>query len=301
MAAAARWVASTFGVGREAPAAVARVPGRIGGRMLLGAVGLVLAVVVGAVAGAVAPSPLSLVSGGSVSATGQQVTLNAYRRLPLAFVANGGRLDPRVRFTAQAGGASFFFTRSEAVASLAKGTRGLALRLRFVGANPNPPISGARPASGKVNYLVGDDPARWRTNLPTYGELVYRDLWPGVSMGVRGREGALKYEFRVRPGADPARIRLAYRGQRRLSLGRGGELRIATALGVLRDARPVSYQTIGGRRVPVESSFALGKNGAYGFELGRYDPRLPARDRPRPRLLDLPRRKRLGEFRVRLH
>ena len=80
-------------------------------------------------------------------------------------------------------------------------------------------------------------------------------------MHVRGREGTLKYEFRLRPGANPSRIRLAYHGQRRLALGRGGGLRIATALGVLRDSRPVSYQTIGGKRVPVASRFALGNGG----------------------------------------
>ena len=78
-------------------------------------------------------------------------------------------------------------------------------------------------------------------------------------MHVRGREATLKYEFRLRPGADPSRIRLAYRGQRRLALGRGGEMRIETALGVLRDTRPVSYQTIGGRRAPVASRFVLWK------------------------------------------
>ena len=242
--------------------------------MLLAAAGCVLALLLSAIAGAVATGTLGGGAGdGSASAVAEQAGLSAYQGLPLAFVENGGRLDQRVRYSAQAGGASFFFTASEAVASLTKGKRGLALRLRFLDANPEPVIVGARPGKASVNYLIGDDPAKWQANLPTYGGIVYRELWPGVAMHVRGREGTLKYEFRLRPGADPSRIRLAYRGQRRLALGRGGGLRIETALGLLRDTRPVSYQMIGGRRVPVASRFALGSGGAYGFALGAYDPR----------------------------
>ena len=244
--------------------------------MFLAAAGCVLALLLSAIAGAVATGTLGGGAGsGSAAAVGEQAGLSAYQGLPLAFVANGGRLDRRVRYSAQAGGASFFFTASEAVASLTKGKRGLALRLRFLDANPEPAIVGARPGKGRVNYLIGDDPAKWQTNLPTYGGIVYRELWPGVAMHVRGREGTLKYEFRLRPGADPSRIRLAYHGQRRLALGASGDMRIETALGVLRDTRPVSYQTIGGRRVPVASRFALGNGGAYGFALGAYDPRYP--------------------------
>lgn len=201
--------------------------------------------------------------------------LHAYGALPLAFVPNAGQLDRRVRYTAQAGSASIFLTRREAAVALAHGNHGVALRLAFVGANAKPTIAGARRADGRVNYLLGTDPARWHTNLPRYGQVVYSDLWRGIELRIRGEGGKLKYEFRVAPGADPSRVRLAYRGQERLSLGRGGALRIETALGVLRDARPVSYQLIGGRRIAVESRFVLGRGGAYGFALGKYDPRYP--------------------------
>src|SRR6476659_1993502 len=77
--------------------------------------------------------------------------LNAYRKLPLAFVPNTGQLDRRVRYVAQAGGSSFFFTRTEAMLALRKGKRGVALRLGFLGANPAPRIDGARPGTGRVN------------------------------------------------------------------------------------------------------------------------------------------------------
>jgi hypothetical protein len=149
----------------------------------------------------------------------------------------------------------------------------MALGLRFLGAQAEP--EGMRPLPGRVNYLIGNDPASWRTGLHTYGEVVYRDLWPGIDLAFRDQRGTLKYEFRVAPGADVRDIRLAYRGADRLSLGPDGELDIHTPVGLLRDTRPVSYQAIAGRQLPVESRFVLGGGGAYRFAVGRYDPHHP--------------------------
>ena len=134
------------------------------------------------------------------------------------------------------------------------------------------PNSGFR---GKVNYLVGDDPTKWRQGLPTHGELLYGGLWLGVDMAVRGEGGKLKYEFRLQPGSSVEDVRLAYRGAEGLSVGAGGQLLVQTSLGVLKDAAPVSYQWIGGERVPVESRYTLEGDGGYGFEVGSYDPRYP--------------------------
>ena len=123
-----------------------------------------------------------------VVATGDpKAAVAAYGTLPLSFVPNAGQFDRRVRYSAQAAGAGFFFTRKEAVFSLAqKNKPNVALRLRFVGANRNVAIRGERPAPGRANYLVGNDPWKWHTGLRTYERVVYRDLWPGVDMAFAG-------------------------------------------------------------------------------------------------------------------
>ena len=211
---------------------------------------------------------------------GEHRAREAYASLPLAFVPNAGQTDARVRYSAQASGASVYFTRKAAVLALVKGAKGFALRLTFPGANPAVRIEGRRLGTGTVNYVLGSDPAAWRTNLPTYREVVYRDLWPGVDLVFRGESGILKYEFLLRPGAKVDAIRLAYRGAERLSVSSAGELLIQTPLGLLRDERPRTYQQIGGKRVPVTSRFALvGRDDAYGFALGSYD-------RSRPLVID---------------
>ena len=52
-------------------------------------------------------------------------------------------------------------------------------------------------------------------------------------------------------------IRLAYEGVDRLTLDPEGGLQIGTAIGVLRDAPPVAFQEISGKRVPVASRYEL--------------------------------------------
>ncbi|MFZ3375368.1 MAG: SBBP repeat-containing protein, partial [Chthoniobacterales bacterium] len=201
----------------------------------------------------------------------------AYANLPLSFVPNAGQLDTRVRYTAQSGGGGFYFTTREAVFSLATKTRGLVLRLAFRGANPRPAITSQAARSGTVNYLIGNDPARWHTNLPTYGEIVYRDLWPGIDLLFRGDSGQLTYEFSVKPGARVKDIRIAYRGAKKLSVDKNGNLMIHTSLGSISDTRPTTYQWIDGKRVEVPSRFALNRRSktTYGFSVGAYDRRQP--------------------------
>ena len=212
----------------------------------------------------------------------KQEALAAYGRLPLAFTPNVGQTDPRVRYSAEGAGFSVFLTRRQAMLSLQpldeqRRGRGVALALRFLGSNPNVAVRGERPGPGRVNYLLGNDPAKWRSGLRTYERIAYRNLWPGVDMVFAGQNGELKYEFLVRPGARVRDIRLAYRGAERLTLDRLGNLRIGTSLGVLTDTRPLSYQLVAGKRMRVRSSFALYRRGtSYGFALGRrYDRRYP--------------------------
>ena len=247
--------------------------------------------------GRIAPHTVPPVAAPAESA---EQMLNAYANLPLAFVENQGQVDTRVRYYAQGPRYAFYFTPESVVLSFLKGdsaaatasqgahdvapvgaattaetpaTQGVALALRFIGGNPQATPVAQERAPGEVNYFRGNDPARWQTQLPSFAQVVYREIWPGVDVMLRGQGQQLKYEFRVRPGARPADIRLAYDGADDLTLDGAGGLQIKTALGALRDSPPLSYQEIAGARVPVESQYVLSGHGAYGFAVGAgYDP-----------------------------
>ena len=181
-----------------------------------------------------------------------------------------------MRYYAQGAGYGFFFTPNGATLSFAEGKgRGHALALDFLGADPHATLTAKKRLPGEVNYLVGDEPAKWQKGLATHAELLYGELWPGIDMAVRGEGGKLKYEFHLKPGSSVEDVRLGYRGAEGLKVGAGGELLVQTSLGVLKDAAPVSYQRIGGERVAVESRYRLKGDGGYGFAVGAYDPRYP--------------------------
>src|SRR5918997_1782463 len=221
-----------------------------------------------------AAAPVSQVVAPQMS---EEEALDAYGKLPLSFISNEGQTtEEAVRYSAQGAGYGFSFTKGGAMLSFANGEgRGHALGFEFQGAHPDATLTAQKRLAGEVNYLVGDEPAKWQQGLPTHAELLYGGLWPGIDMAVRGEGGKLKYEFHLKPGSSVDDVRLAYRGAQGLKVGARGELLVQTSLGILEDAAPVSYQRIGGERVPVESRYKVLKGGGYGFAVGTYDPRYP--------------------------
>ena len=181
--------------------------------------------------------------------------------MPLSFAPNVGQTDERVGYVAQGAGYSFFFTDAEAVLSFAPGaddvmgSSGLALALRFLGADAEASPEADSRAAGTVNRLTGSGDGL--SDVPTYEKLIYRELWPNIDLAIHGQGGELRYEFHLRPGADPRDIRLAYAGADGLAVGSDGDMVIDTPLGDLTDARPVAYQELDGRYVSVESRHAI--------------------------------------------
>ena len=86
------------------------------------------------------------------------------------------------------------------------------LRMKLVGSNPAAKISGASELPGKSNYFIGNDPKKWRTNVPTFAQVKYTDVYPGIDLVYYGNHQQLEYDFIVSPGAEPSTIRLAFPG-----------------------------------------------------------------------------------------
>ena len=215
----------------------------------------------------------SLTGGAGLSSTSVQLDLS---QLPLAFVPNAGQTDPAVRFQAHDMGGTLFFTPEEVVLRLpSAGDGSTVVRMRFQGANPDTIITGGERLPGTVNYFRGNDPAQWRTGLPTYSGVVYQGLYPGIDLRYDGASGRLKGTYTVAPGADPSQIRWQHQGVEGVQVNSAtGDLEIQLANGgaTLVERAPVAWQTIQGRRVPVEVAYGLTASGAVHFVLGSYNP-----------------------------
>jgi hypothetical protein len=187
-----------------------------------GAARVTTAVVAGAVVAALttgvgAAAQTSARSGGADAAQAHAVPMGssgstaraerAFGTMPVAFVANRGQTDPRVRYYAVGHRFAFFATRHELMLSLSKDqpNRHLALALRFLHSSPDTVVTAARRAPGTVNYLAGRNPSARQAGLSRYREIVYRNLWPRIDLRLHERAGVLKYEFHVRPGGRLSR------------------------------------------------------------------------------------------------
>ncbi len=227
-----------------------------------------------------------------------QSTARDYGKLPLTFEANMGQTDSRVDFIARTGGGTVFLTPTAAVFSITKPasvdasarrdlaerggrtphgspeTNGVALHMQIVGGNPNATPVGHDRQPGIVNYFVGNDSSQWHANIPTFGGVEYRDVYPGIDLAYYGNNGQLEYDFIVSPGTDPNGITLNFAGADGVDINPQGNLVVHTAIGDVVQQKPLTYQQVGGTRQEITSRYHS-EGASVRFELGSYDTSRP--------------------------
>ncbi|MHC4476283.1 MAG: DUF7948 domain-containing protein [Planctomycetota bacterium] len=208
--------------------------------------------------------------------------------LPACFIANRGQVsEPAVRHVLELAGATVHLGDDGLTLSIpafedrkgmhAKSAREQASVFRMTLSEASKTrAQGSKKLRGSVNYYIGHDKSKWRTSIPTYAEVLYESVYPGIDMAVSCSRSKLKYEFRLAPGANPNTIKVSYAGVEGLSLDRKGNMHIRTDGVELIDCVPFSYQEVNGRRVEVKTSYRLIDKHKYGFAVrGEYDDSLP--------------------------
>lgn len=191
----------------------------------------------------------------------------SFGELPIYFIENQGQLTEEVAFYVQGSDKAIYFTDRGVTFALAGESGRWTVKLSFKGAQAKP--QGEEPTKAIFNYFRGNR-KDWKQGIPSYGKVVYRDLWPGIDLVYSGTARCLKYAFLLQPGADPGKIRLKYDGAAAVALKDSGTLQVTTPAASFEDGRPVAYQTIQGKKVDVPLRYALDKN-TFGFEVGDYD------------------------------
>jgi Abnormal spindle-like microcephaly-assoc'd, ASPM-SPD-2-Hydin/Beta-propeller repeat len=253
--------------------------------------------------------------------------ISAYGKLPLSFEPNQGQIDGQVRFISRGPGYTLFLADTEAVFSLRQanahtpqslpGTgagqdldaaflnsmpkqqpvQDAVLRVQFVGSQRNAAVTGLDKLPGKTNYIHGNDPAKWTTNIPSYAKLQYSNVFQGVDLVYYGNQRQLEYDFVVSGGADPGQISLNFNGARDLHVDQHtGDLVMTVGRQEVRFHQPVAYQvssqqvssqqnaneavsanngSVGtgndSRKDLVAARYRLDSLNHVGFELGNYD------------------------------
>lgn len=215
-------------------------------------------------------------TGSSSPAVAKGAAARGYGQLPLSFAPNRGQAPAGIDFIARGNGYSVALSSTDSVLALRSAHHRVAvLGMRLLGANSHARALAQDALPGKVNYLIGRDQAKWRTGIPTYGQVAYGGVYPGVDAAYHGNQGQLEYDFVVHPGAKASAITLGFTGVRSLRIDHAGELVLSTRGGVLRERAPVAYQQRETRRVPVPSSFIIRDGHQVAFKLGAYDHSTP--------------------------
>ena len=211
-----------------------------------------------------------------LAGTAPAETIVAPAGLPLYFEANQGQAVSSANFIARGSDSQFLISPTGAQIVLRKAGAGpAALRMQFIGADARAQICGDAQLAGKINYLTGNDPARWKTGVPTFAAVRVADLYPGISLRYYGNHRQLEYDFTVAPGADPRAIRIHIEGADKLSFGPGGELVLALPGGEIRQPVPVIYQLANGARREIGGGYRILDAHTVAFTVNQYDPRLP--------------------------
>jgi hypothetical protein len=230
-----------------------------------------------------------------------------YGKLPLSFEANQGQTDPNVKFFSRGSGYSLFLTGDEAVLTLSrKSARGKhrdadpprtlgkmsvvrdsprpdaaaakaggVLRMKLRNANLAAKVTGADELPGTSNYFIGNDPAKWRTDVVSYAKVKYEGIYPGIDLVYYGNQQQLEYDFIVSPGADPNKIGFDIRGARRIHRDQNGDLNFLVGENKIRWRKPLVYQEKDGARQEIAARYAIADTNRVTFELAKYDASRP--------------------------
>jgi hypothetical protein len=182
--------------------------------MTLGSVSLVVGVLLAAAVSGVSAGelpPNAVHAGDSV------------RSVP--FTKNMGQWPDSILYRANAGGATMWFTNNGVYYQFTRriatdddgidpddpfgpgrmpGRRDMArdsvemllIKAQFEGADPRAEVIGLDEVEYRCNYFLGNDPAKWRSDVPNYRSIVMREVYPGVDVHFEGSDrGRLVYRY----------------------------------------------------------------------------------------------------------
>ncbi len=200
------------------------------------------------------------------------------KNLQIPFIANQGQWPDSVVFVGKGLEQTLFVTQDGQLVYSLRGEdkqgniQGWTVVERFMDGAPS--VSGGQKSGTNMSFFKGKDRRQWRRHVSTYQDINLGEVWPGISVKLRLKGNAAEKLVTVQPDASVDKVRMTVDGASDLRIAEDGRLVFNTGIGQAHFSRPVAWQEIDDREVPVGVAYRVDKD-SYGFALGQVNPLHP--------------------------
>ena len=187
------------------------------------------------------------------------------------FIKNLGQFHQNIQFKLEHNAGNIFFEKNgvrfdlfqkEKINELKHGNTkfknvyGHRYKNSFKNANDKVEIVGEKKSNTYHNYFIGDNPKRWKSNVPIFNSIRYNNLYENIDLNYYSYGGKLKYDFIVHPHANIKSLQIQYHGLDSIYL-KSGHLILKTLLGNVIEQAPIGYQLVNGSKKRISCKFVL--------------------------------------------
>lgn len=203
------------------------------------------------------------------------------------FIENKGQWDSRIQFQATLSKGIYLYIENDGftfnLMDLSKYSshekigndnliNGHAFKISFDKINVGTRPQGENVLSTYNNYFIGNDSSQWTTHVKIFEKVVYKNIYPGISLELYFNNGNFKYDIILDTNAAVQNIKFRYEGLDNMFCDQNGNMHLANSVNNIIEEKPYSYQIINGVKKEVVSNYILDNNiVSYSFPKG-YNP-----------------------------
>lgn len=132
------------------------------------------------------------------------------------------------------------------------------IKATFLGSNSDFLVQEGQQSTFYRNYILGNDPSKWRSDVHSVREVGYKAFYDGIDMEMAVVGTSFKYSFRVAPHVSPDIIQYKLEGAKAVKLDKSGNLLIQHIYGEVMESAPVAWTVdTQGKKTMVKAKFHL--------------------------------------------
>ncbi len=218
---------------------------------------------------------------------------NVLSSLPLMFERNMGQHDERVQFILNHNQCTTFFTDTELVLAFRSNEeinkfkeidcnsivnttlnsldeyKISVLRINFEDSNKIPQIIGENEFNCKLNYFKGNVKSEWKSYIPIYEKLLYKEIYSGIDLLYYGNKGNIKLDFIIQPNKSIDNIKLNFEGADKIKVDEDGNLLVKIDNKLLKILKLEAFQEFSEGKI--ECNFEIEDGFKVKFNVSNYE------------------------------